>query len=105
MKKASEKRLSGHVAIRIDSAARCNVIFTDFIFMPIAQLLHYTDVKMKMKVLKLGNPKAIPQLDRKKAIDTGSKALTESHHSHSDITVKTYVNNFLFSFIHFYFDF
>merc|ERR1712133_76908 len=31
-----------------------------------------------MKILKLGNPNAIPQSDRKKAIDTGSKGLTES---------------------------
>ena len=71
-------QLSGHVASRIASAARRNVVFTDFIVMPIAQFLHYTDVKLKMKVLKLTCPTAIPKLDRKKAIDVGSKALTES---------------------------
>ena len=67
------KQVSKPLANAIAKRARSSRIFRDFICIPSAQLFHWADVKVRMRILNLGKVTKVPKLDEKKAIDTGSQ--------------------------------
>lgn len=67
------KQISKPLANSIASRARSSRIFRDYVCIPVAQLFHWADVKVRMRILNLGKVSKVPKLDEKKAIDTGSQ--------------------------------
>ena len=67
------KQISKPLANRIASKARKSPFFRNYICIPTAQLFHWMDVKVRMRILNLGKVTKVPKLDQNKAIDTGAQ--------------------------------
>ena len=65
------KQISKPIANAIAKRARSSRVFRDYVCIPVAQLFHWYDVKVRMRILNLGKVTSIPKLDEKKAIETG----------------------------------
>lgn len=57
--------------------ARTSPFFRTYICMPPAQLYHWLEVNVKMRMLNLGKPKDVKKLDENAAIDLGADLLGE----------------------------
>ena len=68
------KQISKPIANGIANRARKSKIFRNYVCIPIAQLFHIFDVKVKMRALNLGKVQNVKKLDEKNAIDTGAQA-------------------------------
>jgi len=71
------KQISKPIANGIASRAQKSKVFREFFCIPIAQLFHWYDVKVRMRVLNLGKVTSVPKLNEKKAIETGAQLLSE----------------------------
>jgi len=71
------KQISKPLANAVANRGRKSKFFRNFIVLPVAQLFHFLDVKVRMRILNLGKVTKVPKLDEKKAIDTGSQLLSE----------------------------
>merc|ERR1712141_748000 len=65
------------IANGIANRARKSKLFRNYVCIPVAQLFHWYDVKVRMRVLNLGKVSNVPKLDEKKAIETGAQLLSE----------------------------
>lgn len=64
-------------AVRIKERARHSLFFRTYICMPPAQLYHWIEVNVKMRMLNLGKPTEVPKLNETMAIDLGAELLGE----------------------------
>ena len=64
---------------RIAAGARKSTLFKNYVCMPIAQIYHFYEVRLKMSALKLGGGKVtkVPKLSETKAVEQGSEMLAE----------------------------
>lgn len=67
------KPLANSIKIR----AKESPFFRDYICMPPAQLYHWLDVNVRMRMLNLGKPREVAKLDQNAAIDLGADLLGE----------------------------
>ena len=67
------KQISKPLANSIARRAKASDFFKKGIVLPLAQIFHWADVKVRMRILHLGKVTKVPKLDEKKAIDTGSQ--------------------------------
>jgi len=74
------KQVSKPVAKSLAARARNSPFFKNWVCIPVAQLFHYYDVKMKMRSLNLGAGKVtkVPKLSEAKAVEQGSEILSEA---------------------------
>jgi len=73
------KQASKPLAKRIAAGARKSNLFKNYVCMPIAQIYHFYEVRLKMSALKLGGGKVtkVPKLSETKAVEQGSEMLAE----------------------------
>jgi len=73
------KQISKPIANGVASRAEKSKAFRNYVCIPIAQLFHLYDVKVRMRVLNLGkvSKEKVPKLNEKKAIETGAQLLSE----------------------------
>jgi len=73
------KQVSKPLAKSVAARAKKSPIFKDWICVPIAQLFHFYEVKMKMRALNLGTGKVtkVPKLTEAKAVEQGAEILSE----------------------------
>lgn len=71
------RQISKPIATVVTRRARSSRIFRDYFCIPLAQLFHWTDVKIRMRILHLGKVTTVPKLDEKQAIETGAQMLSE----------------------------
>lgn len=71
------KQISKPIANGIARRAKASRIFRTYVCIPTAQLFHWYDVKVRMRLLNLGKATVIPKLNEEKAIETGSQLLSE----------------------------
>ncbi|KAG1681757.1 putative OPA3-like protein [Nymphon striatum] len=71
------KQIGRPVAGWLKERARKSHFFRTYICMPPAQLYHWMDVNVKMRVLNLGKPVDVPKLNEAMAIDLGAQMLGE----------------------------
>lgn len=71
------KQISKPIANGIARRAKASPIFKDYICIPTAQLFHWYDVRVRMRMLNLGKATAVPKLNEAKAIETGAQLLSE----------------------------
>ena len=67
------KQVSKPLANALAKRARNSKFFKEWVMLPIANVFHWADVKVRMRILNLGKVTKVPKLDEKKAIDTGSQ--------------------------------
>lgn len=73
------KQVSKPFAKSIAARAKKSPLFKDWVCVPIAQLFHFYEVKMKMRALNLGQGKVtkVPKLTETKAVEQGAEILSE----------------------------
>jgi len=73
------KQVSKPIAKAIAARSRNSKFFREYVCIPVAQLFHWYEIRMKMKMLNLGTGKVtkVPKLNEKKAIEQGSEILSE----------------------------
>ena len=71
------KQISKPIANGLARRAKSSRLFREYVCIPVAQLFHWYDVKIRMKILKIGKISTIPKLDEERAIETGSQLLSE----------------------------
>ncbi|CAH1263963.1 OPA3 [Branchiostoma lanceolatum] len=73
------KQLSKPVAKYAKEGAKRSVFFKRYVCMPPAQLYHWMEVKLKMRILGLGKtkPGSVPQLNEEMATQLGAEMLGE----------------------------
>jgi len=73
------KQASKPLSKRIAAGARQSSLFKNYVCMPIAQIYHFYEVRLKMSALKLGGGKVtkVPKLSETKAVEQGSEMLAE----------------------------
>ena len=71
------KQISKPIANSIAKRAKKSRIFREYLCIPTAQLFHWYDVQIRMKLLNLGKATTVPKLNEEKAIETGSQLLSE----------------------------
>jgi len=73
------KQASKPLSKRIAAGARKSSLFKNYVCMPIAQIYHFYEVRLKMSALKLGGGKVtkVPKLSETKAVEQGSEMLAE----------------------------
>ncbi|XP_013781849.1 optic atrophy 3 protein homolog [Limulus polyphemus] len=71
------RQLSKPLASRIKARAKRSYFFRTYICMPPAQLYHWMEVNVKMRMLNLGKPTEVPKLNENMAIDLGAELLGE----------------------------
>ncbi len=67
------KQISKPLANKLAKRARSSKFFRNYVCIPSAQLFHWADVKIRMRLLNLGKVNKVPKLDEQKAIETGSQ--------------------------------
>jgi hypothetical protein len=67
------KQISKPLAKSITNRATKSKFFRENFCMPMAQLFHWADVTIRMKILNLGKVQKVPKLDEMKAIETGAQ--------------------------------
>jgi len=72
------KQVSKPIAKRIAARARETRIFRDYVCIPTAQLFHWYEIQLKLKILNVGGKATkVPKLSEAKAIEQGSEILSE----------------------------
>lgn len=71
------RQLSKPLANRIKSRAKKSPFFRTYVCMPPAQIYHWVEVNVKMRILNLGKPTDVPKLNEAMAIELGSELLGE----------------------------
>lgn len=73
------KQVAKPVAKSIAASAKQSRVFRDYVCVPVAQLFHFYEVKMKMRALNLGGGKVtkVPKLSEVKAVEKGAELLSE----------------------------
>jgi len=73
------KQVSKPLAKSVAARAKVSPFFKNWICIPVAQLFHFYEVKMKMKALNLGAGKVtkVPKLTESKAVEQGAEILSE----------------------------
>jgi hypothetical protein len=72
------KQVSKPIAKVLAARARNSKIFRTYVCIPVAQLFHWYEIKMKMKMLNIGGKVTkVPKLNEAKAIEQGSEVLSE----------------------------
>lgn len=71
------RQLSKPLANRIKSGAKKSPFFRTYVCMPPAQIYHWIEVNVKMRILNLGKPTDVPKLNEAMAIELGSELLGE----------------------------
>jgi len=73
------KQVSKPLSKRIAAGARQSALFKNYVCMPIAQIYHFYEVRLKMSALQLGGGKVtkVPKLSETKAVEQGSEMLAE----------------------------
>ena len=67
------KQISKPLANKLAKRARSSKFFRNYFCIPSAQIFHWVDVKIRMRILNLGKVKNVPKLDEKQAIETGAQ--------------------------------
>lgn len=67
------KQVTKPLANSIARRARSSKFFREKFCVPVAQLFHWYDVKVRMRILNMGKVTKVPKLDEQKAIDTGAQ--------------------------------
>ena len=70
-------QISKPIANTIAKRAKSSRLFREYVCIPVAQLFHWYDVRVRMRILNLGKATAVPKLNQEKAIETGSQLLSE----------------------------
>jgi len=73
------KQVSKPLAKSVAARAKKSPFFKNWVCIPVAQLFHFYEVKMKMRALNLGTGKVtkVPKLTEAKAVEQGSEILSE----------------------------
>lgn len=71
------RQVAKPLANAMKEKARSSPFFRTYICMPPAQLYHWLEVNVKMRMLNLGKPKDVKKLDENAAIDLGADLLGE----------------------------
>ncbi|EEC02346.1 conserved hypothetical protein [Ixodes scapularis] len=71
------RQLSKPLANRIKAGAKKSPFFRTYVCMPPAQIYHWIEVNVKMRILNLGRPTDVPKLNEAMAIELGSELLGE----------------------------
>lgn len=71
------RQLSKPLANRIKQGAKSSPFFRTYVCMPPAQLYHWVEVNVKMRILNLGKPSEVPPLNEAMAIELGAELLGE----------------------------
>ncbi|KAH9420398.1 Optic atrophy 3 protein [Dermatophagoides pteronyssinus] len=71
------RQVSKPLANRIKTSAKNSPFFRNYICMPPAQIYHYFEVNVKMKLLGLGKPSNVNKLNEAAAIELGAELLGE----------------------------
>ena len=66
------KQISKPIAKRISAAANKNRLFRDWVCIPIAQLFHNAEVRIKMRTLGVGKATKVLKMSDKDAVEQGS---------------------------------
>eukprot|EP00092_Neocalanus_flemingeri_P088069 GFUD01111239.1.p1 GENE.GFUD01111239.1~~GFUD01111239.1.p1 ORF type:complete len:314 (+),score=96.66 GFUD01111239.1:49-990(+) len=74
------RQVSKPLAKSVAARAKKSPFFRDWVCVPVAQLFHFYEVKMKMRALNLGTGKVtkVPKLTEAKAVEQGSEILSEA---------------------------
>lgn len=72
------RQISKPLANRLKTKAKNSHFFRTYICMPPAQLYHWVEVNVKMRMLNLGKPSEVPKLNETMAIELGADLLGES---------------------------
>ncbi|KAI2810958.1 hypothetical protein RDWZM_002205 [Blomia tropicalis] len=72
------RQIAKPIANMLKTRAKANPFFRNYICMPPAQMYHYFDVNVRMKLLGLGKPSNVKKLNEAAAIDLGAELLGES---------------------------
>ena len=68
------KQISKPIAKRISAAANRNRLFRDWVCIPVAQLFHNAEVKIKLRLLGVGKATKVPKMSDKDAVEQVSEA-------------------------------
>lgn len=71
------RQLSKPLANRIKQGAKTSHFFRTYVCMPPAQIYHWVEVNVKMRILNLGKPTDVPKLNEAMAIELGAELLGE----------------------------
>jgi len=73
------KQVSKPLAKSVAARAKKSPFFKNWVCIPVAQLFHFYEVKMKMRALNLGTGKVtkVPKLTEARAVEQGSEILSE----------------------------
>uniref|UniRef100_A0A023G6P0 OPA3-like protein n=1 Tax=Amblyomma triste TaxID=251400 RepID=A0A023G6P0_AMBTT len=71
------RQLSKPLANRIKQRAKSSHFFRTYVCMPPAQIYHWVEVNVKMRILNLGKPTEVPKLNEAMAIELGAELLGE----------------------------
>ena len=70
-------RISRPLADRIVQKAQQNKLFSDHVCIPLGKMLHWADVKIRLRLLDLRGLNIIPPIEDKKAAEMGSQIILE----------------------------
>jgi len=72
------KQVSKPIAKGLAARARNSLFFRTYVCIPVAQLFHWYEIKLKMRMLNIGGKVTkVPKLNEAKAIEQGSEILSE----------------------------
>ncbi|KAI1290035.1 putative OPA3-like protein [Halotydeus destructor] len=71
------KQIAKPLANYMKTSAKSSPVFRDYVVMPPAQLYHWLEVNVKMRMLNLGKPRGVQKLDQNAAIELGADLLGE----------------------------
>ncbi|XP_054714400.1 putative OPA3-like protein CG13603 [Uloborus diversus] len=71
------RQISKPLANRLKTRAKNSLFFRTYICMPPAQLYHWVEVNVKMRLLNLGKPSEVPKLNETMAIELGADLIGE----------------------------
>ena len=63
------KQISKPIAKRISATANKSELFRDWVCIPVAQLFHNAEVKLKLRTLGVGRATKVPKLSDKDAVE------------------------------------
>ena len=57
--------------------AQKNIMFREYLCIPLGRAIHWMDIKVRVRMLNLGRLNLVPKIDDKKAMDLGAQLLLE----------------------------
>ena len=57
--------------------AQKNIMFREYLCIPLGRTIHWMDIKVRVRMLNLGRLNLVPKIDDKKAMDLGAQLLLE----------------------------